>query len=168
MEGDYEGNDYQYNYGNHSGYNGYYGQSEYYSEYYPHKYKLKADWEIPIRGPLTFIIAIMTIITNALLISVFIFRSHRSPTTIVLTSLAISDTIICLTRLPESIYFNMAGNYKNLYMTYGWCVTNHALYVIYSIFRMASNWFTTLLDCSVYLPSARHFIIRGYATPRQQ
>lgn len=145
MEGDYEGNDYQYNYGNHSGYNDYYGQSEYYSEYYPHKYKLKADWEIPIRGPLTFIIAIMTIITNALLISVFIFRSHRSPTTIVLTSLAISDTIICLTRLPESIYFNMAGNYKNLYMTYGWCVTNHVLYVIYSIFRMTSNWFTALL-----------------------
>lgn len=145
MEGDYEGDDYQYNYGNHSGYNGYYGQSEYYSEYYPHKYKLKADWEIPIRGPLTFIIAIMTIITNALLISVFIFRSHRSPTTIVLTSLAISDTIICLTRLPESIYFNMAGNYKNLYMTYGWCVTNHVLYVIYSIFRMTSNWFTALL-----------------------
>lgn len=87
----------------------------------------------------------MTIITNALLISVFIFRSHRSPTTIVLTSLAISDTIICLTRLPESIYFNMAGNYKNLYMTYGWCVTNHVLYVIYSIFRMTSNWFTALL-----------------------
>lgn len=145
MEGDYEGNDYQYNYGNHSGYNDYYGQPEYYSEYYPHKYKLKADWEIPIRGPLTFIIAIMTIITNALLISVFIFRSHRSPTTIVLTSLAISDTIICLTRLPESIYFNMAGNYKNLYMTYGWCVTNHVLYVIYSIFRMTSNWFTALL-----------------------
>lgn len=145
MEGDYEGNDYQYNYGNHSGYNDYYGQSEYYSEYYPHKYKLKADWEIPIRGPLTFIIAIMTIITNALLISVFIFRSHRSPTTIVLTSLAISDTIICLTRLPESIYFNMAGNYKNLYMTYDWCVTNHVLYVIYSIFRMTSNWFTALL-----------------------
>lgn len=145
MEGDYEGNDYQYNYGNHSGYNDYYGQPEYYSEYYPHKYKLKADWEIPIRGPLTFIIAIMTIITNALLISVFIFRSHRSPTTIVLTSLAISDTIICLTRLPESIYFNMAGNYKNLYMTYGWCVTNHVLFVIYSIFRMTSNWFTALL-----------------------
>lgn len=145
MEGDYEGNDYQYNYGNHSGYNDYYGQPEYYSEYYPHKYKLKADWEIPIRGPLTFIIAIMTIITNALLISVFIFRSHRSPTTIVLTSLAISDTIICLTRLPESIYFNMAGNYKNPYMTYGWCVTNHVLYVIYSIFRMTSNWFTALL-----------------------
>ena len=145
MEGDYEGNDYQYNYGNHSGYNDYYGQLEYYSDYIPHKYKLKADWEIPIRGPLTFIIAIMTIITNALLISVFIFRSHRSPTTIVLTSLAISDTIICLTRLPESIYFNMAGNYKNLYMTYGWCVTNHVLYVIYSIFRMTSNWFTALL-----------------------
>ncbi|XP_034323130.2 sex peptide receptor-related protein 2-like [Magallana gigas] len=137
MEKDYKGNknySNQYNYGNHSGYNDYYGQLE-----------LKADWEIPIRGPLTFIIAIMTIITNALLISVFIFRSHRSPTTIVLTSLAISDTIICLTRLPESIYFNMAGNYKNLYMTYGWCVTNHVLYVIYSIFRMTSNWFTALL-----------------------
>lgn len=148
MERDYEGNDnnsYQYNYGNYSGNYEDYGHYEYFSDYFPHKYKLKADWEIPIRGPLKFIIAIMTIFTNALLISVFIFRSHRSPTTIVLTSLAISDTVICLTQLPESIYFNMAGNYKNLYMTYGWCVTSHVLFVIYSIFRMTSNWFTALL-----------------------
>lgn len=145
MEYDYSGGDEynnQYHYGN---YSGKYEYDEYFSDYFPHKYKLKADWEIPIRGPLTFIIAIMTIITNVLLISVFIFRSHRSPTTIVLTSLAISDTVICLTRVPESIHFNMAGNYKNLYMTYGWCVTNHVLYVIYSIFRMSSNWFTALL-----------------------
>lgn len=148
MESEYEGGDEynnQKNYGNYSWNYGDYGHYEYYSDYDPHKYKLKADWEIPIRGPLTFFIAIMTIITNALLISVFIFRSHRSPTTIVLTSLAISDSIICLTRLPDSIYFNMAGNNKNLYMTYGWCVTNHVLYVIYSIFRMTSNWFTALL-----------------------
>ncbi|XP_048751221.2 uncharacterized protein LOC125662921 [Ostrea edulis] len=118
---------------------------EYYSDYYPFQYEVKAEWEIPIRGPITFCIATTTLITNFLLISVFIFRSKRSPTTIVLTSLAISDSLICIAKLPEAIYFNMAQNYKNLYMNYSWCVANHALFVMYSIFRMTSNWLTALL-----------------------
>ncbi|XP_048737372.1 melanopsin-like [Ostrea edulis] len=140
--------DYPDQYGEHSGnFSGHYPDysDDYYSDFYPFKYEVKADWEIPIRGPITFCIATTTLITNFLLIFVFIFRSKRSPTTIVLTSLAISDSLICITRLPEAIYFNMAQNYKNLYMNYSWCVTNHALFVMYSIFRMTSNWLTALL-----------------------
>lgn len=145
MEHEYPEGDGYYNYKDYMGNYTDYGPLEYYSEYYPHKYKVKADWEIPIRGYLTFFIATTTIISNVLLISVFIFRSKRSPTTIVLTSLAVSDSIICITRLPEAIYFNMAENHKDLYMPYSWCVANHVLYIIYNIFRMASNWLTALL-----------------------
>ncbi|XP_056021645.1 olfactory receptor 8-like [Ostrea edulis] len=140
--------DYADQYGEYSGnFSGHYPDYsyDYYSDYYAFKYEVKADWEIPIRGPITFCIATTTLITNFLLIFVFIFRSNRSPTTIVLTSLAVSDSLICITRLPEAIYFNMAQNYKNLYMNYSWCVTNHALFVMYSIFRMTSNWLTALL-----------------------
>ena len=130
---------------NYSGDYGDYGSYEYYSEYIPHKYKLMADWEIPIKGPLTFIIATFTIITNILLISVFVFRSNRCPTTIILTSLAVSNSVICITQIPGAIYFNMAGNYRNPYIRYEWCVTNHVMYVIYKVFRMTSNWLTVLL-----------------------
>ena len=52
---------------------------ENYSVYFLNKYmyKLMADWEIPVKGPLTFIIFVMTVITNALLISVFVFDCLR-------------------------------------------------------------------------------------------
>ena len=130
---------------------------EYYSDFFAKKYEYVAEWEIVIRGYITFFIALATILTNILLISVFIFRSSRSYTTIVLTSLAISDTIICITRLPEAIYFNMAGNYKALYVTYKWCMANHVLYVIYQIFRMTSNWFTALLGVQRLLVIALPF-----------
>nr|XP_022334365.1 sex peptide receptor-like [Crassostrea virginica] len=130
---------------------------EYYSDFFAKKYEYVAEWEIVISGYVTFFIALATILTNILLISVFIFRSSRSYTTIVLTSLAISDTIICITRLPGAIYFNMAGNYKNLYVTYQWCMANHVLYVIHQIFRMTSNWFTALLGVQRLLAIALPF-----------
>nr|XP_022322849.1 sex peptide receptor-like [Crassostrea virginica] len=130
---------------------------EYSSDFFAKKYEYVGEWEIVIRGYVTFFIALATILTNILLISVFIFRSSRSYITIVLTSLAISDAIICFTRLPGAIYFNMAGNYKNLYITYQWCVANHVLYVIYQIFRMTSNWFTALLGVQRLLAIALPF-----------
>ncbi|XP_056021646.1 sex peptide receptor-like [Ostrea edulis] len=134
----------------------YYQPLEYYY-FYAKKYEYVEDWEIPIRGYVTFFVALITILTNMLLISVFIFRSSRSPTSVVLTSLAISDSIICMTRLPEAIYFNMAKNYQNLYVTYRWCIANHVLYIIYQIFRMTSNWCTALLGTQRLLAVALPF-----------
>lgn len=122
-----------------------YDTYEYDSDYYPKKYEYVGEWEIAIRGYVTFFIALATILSNIVLVSVFVFRSSRTSTTIVLTSLAISDSIICLTRLPEAVYFNMAGNYKNLYITYPWCIASHVLYVTYQVYRMTSNWLTALL-----------------------
>ncbi|XP_052697098.1 D(2) dopamine receptor A-like [Crassostrea angulata] len=118
---------------------------EYYADFYVKKYEYIGKWEITIRGYVTFFIALATILSNIVLVSVLVFRSSRTFTTIVLTSLAITDSIICLTRLPEAVYFNMAGNYKNLYITYPWCIATHVLYVIYQVFRMMSNWLTALL-----------------------
>ena len=125
-----------------------------------------ADWEIPIKGPLTFIIATMTIITNILLISVFVFRSNRSPTTIILTSLAVSNSAICITQIPEVIYFNMARNYKNSYMKCEWRVTNHVMYVIYNVFRMTSNRLTVLLGLQRLLAVCTPFYYSRICNPK--
>lgn len=118
---------------------------EYYSEFYAKKYEYVGEWEIALRGYVTFFIALATVLSNILLVSVFVFRGSLTSTTTILTALAISDSIICLTRLPEAVYFNMAGNYKNLYITYPWCIASHALYITHQVFRMMSNWFTALL-----------------------
>ncbi|XP_061186856.1 sex peptide receptor-like [Saccostrea echinata] len=130
---------------------------DYYSEFYAYTYEITGKWEIPLRGYVKCILAFITIVTNTLLVSVFIFRSTRSPTTIVLTSLAISDSVICFTELPEAIYFNIAENYKNLYVTYQWCKVNHVLYIIYQICRMTSNWFTAVLGIQRLLAVALPF-----------
>ncbi|KAK3104879.1 hypothetical protein FSP39_012262 [Pinctada imbricata] len=111
----------------------------------PHKYKIKAMWEVYVRGHINFLIAFATIITNLVMILVFIRRSTRSQTTVLLTSLAVSDIIICVTRIPEAVHFNINGYYNALYVTYSWCVANHVLYIIYQIFRIMSNWITALL-----------------------
>ena len=123
-----------------------YGPYEYYAEgdYIPHFYKVKAKWETVFRGYITFLIAFIVIISNAFMVMVFVRRTARSQTTFILGALAISDAIICFTRLPEAFYFNILGNYVD-YVPYRWCLANHGLYIIYQTFRISSNWITALL-----------------------
>ena len=134
-----------------------FGPYDYYADndFIPHFYRVKAKWEPIFRGYFMFFIAIVVILSNTFMVMVFICRANRSQTTFVLSALAISDAIICTMRLPEAIYFNMAGNYKE-YVPYRWCIANHGLYITYQIFRVSSNWITALLGCqrclSVCLP----------------
>ncbi|KAK3104733.1 hypothetical protein FSP39_008936 [Pinctada imbricata] len=117
----------------------------------PHKYNIKAIWEVYFRGHINFLIAFTTLINNLVMILVFIRRSTRSQTTVLLSSLAVSDIIICVTRIPEAVHFNINGYYDALYVTYNWCVANHVLYIIYQIFRIMSNWITALLGFQRWL-----------------
>ena len=119
---------------------------DYYAEgdFTPYFYKVKGNWEVVVRGYITFVIAFVVIISNAFLVMVFVRRTTRSQTTFILGALAVSDAIICFTRLPEAFYFNILGNYED-YIPYNWCLANHGLYIIYQIFRVCSNWITALL-----------------------
>ena len=134
----------EYMYGNDSDY----GPYDYYTEgdIIPHHYKIIANWEIAFRGYITFLIAFVVIVSNAIMLMVFVRSTKPSHTTAVLGALAVSDIIICLTRLPEAFHFNILGNYED-YVPYRWCIVNHALYIIYQMFRFCSNWITALLGC---------------------
>ena len=141
--GDHYGDEYGM-YGNFS----HYGTYDYYAEgdFVPHFYKVSAKWEIFFRGYITFLIAFVVIVSNAFMLLVFVRRAIRSQTTFVLAALAISDALICFTRLPEAFHFNILGNHEE-YVPYRWCMANHVLYIIYQIFRISSNWITALLGC---------------------
>ena len=116
-------------YGNSS----HYGTYDYYAEgdLIPYFYKVSAKWEIVFRGYISFLITFVVIVTNALMLSVFMRRIIRTQTTVVLVALAISDALICFTILPEAFYFN----YFNI-------VGNHEEYVPY---RLVSG-----KSCAVY------------------
>ena len=150
--GQYGNEDYNM-YGNDSDY----GPYDYYyrGDFYPHFYKISANWEAAFRGYISFIIAFIVIVSNAFMLIVLVCRIRPSHTTVVLGSLAVSDVIICFTHLPGAFYFNILGNYEE-YVPYRWCYVNHVLYIIYQIFRFCSNWITALLGCqrcmSVWMP----------------
>ena len=99
---------------------------ENYSVYCLNKYmyKLKADWEIPIKGPLTFIIFAMTVITNSLLISIFVFRSIINPQRLLSLFLWHFQT-----RLFMSTWRGIPK------------APTHDLIPVYNVFRMMSNLF---------------------------
>ena len=61
-----------------------------------------------------------------------------------LGSLAISDALICSSKLPECIYFYLFGNVNHSF-PYNWCIANRLLYIVHQIARASSNWLTVVL-----------------------
>ena len=146
-------------YGNGTGdqyreYNDYedYETYDYFAEgdYIPDFYIVQTKWETVFRGYITVLLAFLVIISNSFLVLVFARRTTRSQATFILGALAISDAVICLTRLPEAVYFNILGNYED-YIPYRWCLTNYGLIIIYQIFSVFSNWITALLGFQLCL-----------------
>ena len=80
------------------------------------------DWEIIFRWHATFILAIIVLVTNTCMLMVIVRRGILSSTTVILSALAISDVIICLSRLPGALYLQILGNHDQ-YGPYHWCVT---------------------------------------------
>ncbi|KAK3105930.1 hypothetical protein FSP39_008798 [Pinctada imbricata] len=111
----------------------------------PFLYPIYADWERILRGHVDLTISLITICTNIIMTSVFIFRSKRSPTTVLLTSLAISDSLICICRIQESLYFNILDHHETVYMIYKWCIIAQVFRYVNQIFRFTSNWITVIL-----------------------
>ena len=131
----------------------------------PHFLRGHAEWEIFFRGYLTFVLAIIVVVTNTCMLLVIVRRGILSSTTVVLSALAISDVIICLSRLPGSLYFQILGNHY-YYVPYHWCVADYALYILHQIFRVSSNWITALLGCQRCLSVCMLLKFKQFCTVR--
>uniref|UniRef100_K1Q2D4 Uncharacterized protein n=1 Tax=Magallana gigas TaxID=29159 RepID=K1Q2D4_MAGGI len=53
-----------------------YESYEYFSDFYANKFEYVGEWEIAIRGYVTFFIALATILSNIVLVSVIVFHNH--------------------------------------------------------------------------------------------
>ncbi|XP_033755663.1 sex peptide receptor-like [Pecten maximus] len=122
----------------------------YYDDNSPEVVSVAAPFIVPMMGYVYPIVAILTILMNGLVVTVFT-RKMRTPTSIILVALAISDTLTCLCMLPDSVYLYTLKNYKT-YLPYRWCVYRH--YIVGDLYRVTrtwSNWITVVLGLQRYI-----------------
>ncbi|KAK3086751.1 hypothetical protein FSP39_022842 [Pinctada imbricata] len=123
--------------------------TEYYYDYVyqyvqPYQVQIFAQWEVTVLGYVYFILGIATIIMNWLVFCVFLCRRIKTPTSVVLSVLAVSNSLICLSQIPSAMFLYVLQNYKE-FVPYKWCVARHVLYIIHQISRSTSNWLTAAL-----------------------
>lgn len=124
-----------------------YGGLDYTSDYLfdeLHRKSALPETEI-INGYILPVLAVFTFLTNILVVWTFAVKSMRSPTTILLIALAITDSCVCISVLPTSFYFNTLGHHKT-YVPYYWCFVDHYMgFTFQRIFRTTFNWITVAL-----------------------
>lgn len=92
-----------------------------------------------------------TMVTNCLVCAVLLRRTMRSPTSVLLVAMAVSDAMTGLLPTPYFIYFYAFGLYRD-WVPYDWCL----LYLYFTdhlptIFHTASVWLTVALAAQRYI-----------------
>lgn len=117
----------------------------YYYYYYDLPYQMVTKkWQVPIFAYLYSGISLLTILVNIMVIYVFAKKKMRSQTTFLLSSLACSDSVICLAVAVYHIYFHLLEHYRDP-VEYKWCILKRVLHIMEEMARSSSNWITALL-----------------------
>lgn len=106
----------------------------------------------PIYGVVTPTFVLTTVLTNCLVCLVLVKRQMRSPSNVLLTAIAISDTLTGVCPLPCFVYFYTLGHSANDYVPHGWCFLLHCLIdYLPTIFHTTSVWLTVTLAAHRYV-----------------
>ncbi|XP_060073800.1 sex peptide receptor-like [Ylistrum balloti] len=107
----------------------------------------------PMYGVLCPLLAFTTLCTNILVIIVFTMNRMRSPTTILLTALAVSDILAAIVITPMYVYFYSMGNVLNYQegLPYPLCIYHSMAYKITAVFHAVSIWLTVVLGIQRYI-----------------
>ncbi|KAH1003619.1 hypothetical protein HUJ04_003509 [Dendroctonus ponderosae] len=125
--------------------------------------EMPINYAVPLYGYLMPILLLITIVANTLIVVVLSKRHMRTPTNIVLMSMALCDMCTLLVPAPWLIYMYTFGNhYKPLApvpLCYTWNVMHEFLP---NLFHTASIWLTLILAVQRYIyvchaPLARRF-----------
>ncbi|OWF41821.1 sex peptide receptor-like [Mizuhopecten yessoensis] len=119
----------------------------------PHAY----PFAFGVYGVLCPIIFGVTLITNVLVIAVFTRKKMRSPTTILLIALAMSDTMSGGVISYLYVYIYGLGH-ADTPMDYPMCYFYDYLSHLSSLFHTASVWITTCLGIQRYIVIAHPFV----------
>ncbi|XP_033753663.1 sex peptide receptor-like [Pecten maximus] len=107
----------------------------------------------PMYGVLCPLLACTTLCTNILVIIVFTMNRMRSPTTILLTALAVSDILAAMVITPMYVYFYSMGNVLNYQggLPYPLCIYHSMAYKITAVFHAVSIWLTVVLGIQRFI-----------------
>ncbi|GAB1602865.1 sex peptide receptor [Argonauta hians] len=119
---------------------------------------------VPLLGYLAPPVAVITIITNSLVVIVLMKRNMKSPTNCVLIGMALSDMFTGVMPMPFYIYFYAAGNYQDYVPS--WCCRIYYMFTQYipTIFHTASIWLTLTLAIQRYIYICHSFRARFWCT----
>lgn len=107
---------------------------------------------VPVNGYLMPLIALVTLVNNALVLVILLRRQMRSPTNAILTALAISDTMTIVCPVPCFLYFYTFGQRYLDWVPYSWCFTYFCLTdYLPTVFHTASIWLTASLAVQRYV-----------------
>ncbi|KAK3735029.1 hypothetical protein RRG08_001819 [Elysia crispata] len=126
-----------------------------------------ARYTVPINGFLSPIVIVFTLFNNSLVCLVLLKRHMRSPTTIILFALALSDMLTGLFPLPFFIHFYSTERVHE-WVPYQWCqAMNFCVQYIPTIFHTASIWLTVALATQRYICVCHVFKAKTWCTTQK-
>ncbi|XP_043200115.1 sex peptide receptor-like [Amphibalanus amphitrite] len=129
------------------------------SDYTPLAYAL------PLYGYVMPFLLVVTIIANTLIVVVMNRRHMRTPTNLVLMSMAISDMLTLLLPAPWLLYLYTFGNYNrpmdSVYACYAYVTLTETLP---SLFHTSSIWLTLALAVQRYIYVCHAAVARTWCT----
>ncbi|XP_037072830.1 sex peptide receptor-like [Pollicipes pollicipes] len=115
-------------------------------------HQVPIDYGLPLYGYVMPFLLVVTIIANTLIVVVMNRRHMRTPTNLVLMSMAISDMLTLLLPAPWMLYLYTFGNYNkpldSVYACYMYVTLTETLP---SLFHTSSIWLTLALAVQRYI-----------------
>ncbi|CAG2172338.1 unnamed protein product, partial [Oppiella nova] len=123
------------------------------------------EYAVVMFGYIMPFLLIITIVANILIVLVLSQRHMRTPTNILLLSMAIADLLTLLFPAPWYFYmYTLNNHWKLLHPTYACYAYYYMIEVIPAFFHTASIWFTLLLACQRYICICHPCVARTWCT----
>ncbi|OWF35102.1 sex peptide receptor-like [Mizuhopecten yessoensis] len=109
------------------------------------------DVGVVLYGYVTPALCMLVLLLNTLLVVILSSRRTRSPTNMILCSIAVLDTMTILLPLPWYLFFYTSGGY-NEYVPFSWCVVyKYTALVLPTVCHNSSLWLTVALAAHRYI-----------------
>lgn len=110
--------------------------------------QVPVEYAVVLYGYITPIFFLITVVANILIVLVLSRPDMRTPTNLVLLSMAVADLLTLIFPVPWYFYMYTLGNYRILLHPSPLCnMYNYMSEVLPAFFHTASIWCTLLLAC---------------------
>ncbi|KAJ8313121.1 hypothetical protein KUTeg_010494 [Tegillarca granosa] len=108
-------------------------------------------YAVPLYGVLSPIVIIITLVTNTFILVVLLKKHMRTPTNVILASMAVSDMLTGIFPFPLLIYYFGLGYYSD-YVPNRWCrAIYYLLEIMPTVCHTSSVWITMFLTIHRYI-----------------